>query len=200
MQGSTNRAKARFHYSPVTFILRARNPLGMIATPSYRSARVVRTKIKRFRRHRISRPYRSLHNPKAPSVYMDFETAAGSVGFCVGRRGRELSSTYRARSGRPCCVHSTRPARRLANRPAAHSPGSEIDPGLFSPAGWWLYALRMDVRDAKRPLKIATDGNPIVEPDLDMGNAGIDASGGRDPRSGLPTVLHEAAGTDLPEG
>ena len=57
----------------------------------------------------------------------------------------------------------------------------------------------MEAGDAK-PLKIVTEGEPLVEPDLDWSDTGIDASGGQDPRSGLPMVLHEAAGTELPEG
>lgn len=51
----------------------------------------------------------------------------------------------------------------------------------------------MDERDAK-PLKIVAGGEPVVEPDLDWGAMGIDASGGKDPRSGSPTVLHEMQG------
>ena len=51
----------------------------------------------------------------------------------------------------------------------------------------------MDERDAK-PLKIVTEGEPVVEPDLDWDDAGIDASGGKDPQSGLSTVLHEGPG------
>jgi hypothetical protein len=58
----------------------------------------------------------------------------------------------------------------------------------------------MDEREAELRLKIVEPDEPVVEPDLDWDDAGIDASGGQDPRSGLPTVLHEAAGTDLPEG
>ena len=62
----------------------------------------------------------------------------------------------------------------------------------------------MDQREAERLLKIVTVddpvGDPIVEPDLDWDDAGIDASGGKDPRSGLPMVLHETPGKDLPEG
>lgn len=46
---------------------------------------------------------------------------------------------------------------------------------------------------------IVTEGEPVVEPDLDWCDAGIDASDGRDPQSGFPTAVHEAAGTDLPE-
>ena len=51
----------------------------------------------------------------------------------------------------------------------------------------------MEAGDAK-PLKIVTEDEPVVEPDLDWGATGIDASGGRDPQSGLPTVLHEMPG------
>ena len=57
----------------------------------------------------------------------------------------------------------------------------------------------MDERDA-RPLRIVSEDDPVVEPDLDWGDTGIDASGGKDPQSGLPTVLHEMPGKDLPEG
>jgi len=52
----------------------------------------------------------------------------------------------------------------------------------------------MDEREAERPLKIVTVDDPAIEPDLDWGTIGIDASGGRDPQSGLPTVLHEMPG------
>ena len=48
----------------------------------------------------------------------------------------------------------------------------------------------MDERDAERPLKIVTEGGP----DLDWDDQGIDASGGKDSRSGFPTVLHEEPG------
>ena len=41
---------------------------------------------------------------------------------------------------------------------------------------------------------IMSEADPIVEPDLDWDASGIDASGGKDPRSGLPTVLHEGPG------
>ena len=58
----------------------------------------------------------------------------------------------------------------------------------------------MNERDAERPLKIATVGDPVVEPDLDWDDAGIDASGRKDPQSGLPTILHEMPGKDLSEG
>ena len=69
-------------------------------------------------------------------------------------------------------------AQRSVQLPASHRP---------------QYALRMDERDAK-PLKIVAGGEPVVEPDLDWGAMGIDASGGKDPRSGSPTVLHEMQG------
>ena len=49
-------------------------------------------------------------------------------------------------------------------------------------------------------MKIVSEDDPVVEPDLDWSDAEIDASGGKDPQSGFPTVLHEAAGADLPEG
>ena len=69
-------------------------------------------------------------------------------------------------------------AQRSVQLPASHRPRC---------------ALRMEEGDAK-PLKILSPGDPVVEPDLDWGDAGIDASGGKDPQSGLPTVLHDAAG------
>ena len=77
--------------------------------------------------------------------------------------------------------------------------GSLNDPFTFPPAAARQYARRMEAGDAK-PLKIVAEGEPVVEPDLDWDDAGIDASGGKDPRSGLPTVLHETPGKDLPEG
>jgi len=52
----------------------------------------------------------------------------------------------------------------------------------------------MDESDAERPLKIVSPGEPVVEPDLDWDDAGIDSSVDRDPQSGFPTVLHEGPG------
>ena len=78
-------------------------------------------------------------------------------------------------------------------------PGSTNDAFPFPPATSRQYAHRMEARDAKR-LKIVSPDDPLVEPDLDWDDAGIDASGGQDPQSGLPTVLHSAAATDLPKG
>ncbi|MET4705966.1 hypothetical protein [Frigoribacterium sp. UYMn621] len=78
---------------------------------------------------------------------------------------------------------------RIDVRPANRSPGSSNAPFPFTLPGNTLD--RMDEPAAERPLKVVSEDDSPIEPNLDWDAAGINASGGLDPRSGLPTVLHE---------
>jgi hypothetical protein len=48
--------------------------------------------------------------------------------------------------------------------------------------------------DTVRVSEVVSEGHPVVEPDLDWDDQGIDASGDRNPLSGSETVLKKLPG------